>query len=407
MTISGPPHILDKLLLSSFLAGLKSFPAEIHGPYHAVHAYSQADVEHIVASALDGVEYLEQVALTPCLSSVNGTIVRGNTYGELMRVFIADVLVNQVRIDRIVNSLSAQLLENEKGIITQITPVNTTITTSLAAALTQGGHQVQINRAQPMIDQEVDEMKTGSLATILNHSTKIAIVGFSGRFPAADGLAEFWDVLRQGLDVHAEVPLDRFDGTAHYDAEAGEAGRPRRKNTSHVKHGCWIRDPGLFDARFFHMSPREAEQTDPAQRLALLTAYEALEMAGMVPDRTASSARHRVGVFYGTTSDDWREVNSGQDIGTYFIPGGFRAFGPGRINYHFKFSGPSLSVDTACSSSLAAIDIACASLLRRDCDTAVAGGTNIMTNPDNFAGLDRGHFLSPTGVSTGLPLVFS
>lgn len=31
------------------------------------------------------------------------------------------------------------------------------------------------------------------------------------------------------------------------------------------------------------------------------------------------------------------------------------------------------------------------------CDTAIAGGTNILTNPDNFAGLDRGHFLSTTG----------
>jgi naphtho-gamma-pyrone polyketide synthase len=28
---------------------------------------------------------------------------------------------------------------------------------------------------------------------------------------------------------------------------------------------------------------------------------------------------------------------------------------------------------------------------------AIAGGTNVMTNPDNFAGLDRGHFLSTTG----------
>ena len=74
-------------------------------------------------------------------------------------------------------------------------------------------------------------------------------------------------------------------------------------------------------------------QTDPAQRLALMTAYEALEMAGFVPDRTPSSRRDRVGVFYGTTSDDWREVNSGQDVDTYFIPGGNRAFVPGRITY--------------------------------------------------------------------------
>jgi naphtho-gamma-pyrone polyketide synthase len=97
------------------------------------------------------------------------------------------------------------------------------------------------------------------------------------------------------------------------------------------------------------------------------------------------------------TSDDYREINSGQDIDTYFIPGGNRAFTPGRINYYFKFSGPSVSVDTACSSSLAAIHLACNSIWRNDCDAAITGGVNILTNPDNHAGLDRGHFLSRTG----------
>ena len=144
-----------------------------------------------------------------------------------------------------------------------------------------------------------------------------------------------------------------------------------------------------------------------------MTTYEALEMAGFVSDRTPSSQRDRVGVFYGTTSDDWREVNSGQDVGTYFIPGGNRAFVPGRITcvlhsypnsclltlyrFFFRFSGPSVSVDTACSSSFAALHVACQSLKQGGCDTAIAGGTNILTNPDNFAGLDRGHFLSTTG----------
>jgi acyl transferase domain-containing protein len=66
-------------------------------------------------------------------------------------------------------------------------------------------------------------------------------------------------------------------------------------------------------------------------------------------------------------------------------------------SYFFRFSGPSLSIDTACSSSFAAIQAACSYLWKGDVDTAVAGGTNILTNPDNFAGLDRGHFLSTTG----------
>ncbi|AEO68580.1 uncharacterized protein THITE_13940, partial [Thermothielavioides terrestris NRRL 8126] len=219
-----------------------------------------------------------------------------------------------------------------------------------------------------------------------------AIIGMSGRFPDAADLSAFWDLLYRGLDVHRQVPEERFDARRHYDATG------RRKNTSKVLNGCWIRDPGLFDARFFNISPKEAEQSDPGQRLALETVYEALDMAGAVPDRTPSTRRERVGVFYGMASDNWREVNSGQNVDTFFIPaGGNRAFTPGPLNYYFKISGPSASIDTACSSSLAAIHMACNSLWRNDCDTAIAGGTNVMTNPDNFAGLDRGHFLSRTG----------
>ena len=67
-------------------------------------------------------------------------------------------------------------------------------------------------------------------------------------------------------------------------------------------------------------------------------------------------------------------------------------------SYFFRFCGPSISMDTACSSSFAAIQTACSYLWKGDIDSAVAGGTNVLTNPDNFAGLDRGHFLSTTGV---------
>jgi acyl transferase domain-containing protein len=80
-----------------------------------------------------------------------------------------------------------------------------------------------------------------------------------------------------------------------------------------------------------------------------------------------------------------------------YIPGSCRAFIPGRQNFFYKFSGPSYSVDTACSSSLAALHLACNSLLKGDIDTAFCGGTNVLTNPDISAGLDRGHFLSRTG----------
>ena len=220
---------------------------------------------------------------------------------------------------------------------------------------------------------------------------KLAIVGMAGRFPDAASHEKLWELLEQGLDVHREVPKDRFDVKTHFDPSG------KIMNTSHTPYGCWIENPGLFDPRFFNMSPREAYQTDPMQRLALATAYEALEMSGYVPNRTRSTKLDRIGTFYGQTSDDWREINAAQEVDTYFITGGVRAFGPGRINYHFGFSGPSFNIDTACSSSAAAIQLACTSLWAKDCDTAVVGGLSCMTNSDIFAGLSRGQFLSKKG----------
>ena len=170
----------------------------------------------------------------------------------------------------------------------------------------------------------------------------------------------------------------------------------------------------MFDAAFFNMSPREALQTDPGQRLALVTAYEALEMAGYVPSRTTATNPERIGTFYGQVSDEYKEQNMTQNIDTYFITGSMRAFGPvsasnythrilfliyfkGRVNRYFKFGGPALNVDTACSSSLVAMHLAYNSIQSGECDTAVVIGVNIISSSNNYIGLKAGHFLSPTG----------
>ena len=38
------------------------------------------------------------------------------------------------------------------------------------------------------------------------NKSKIAIVGFSGRFPDAESTESFWELLYEGRDVHKEVP---------------------------------------------------------------------------------------------------------------------------------------------------------------------------------------------------------
>ncbi|OCL05426.1 ketoacyl-synt-domain-containing protein [Glonium stellatum] len=289
---------------------------------------------------------------------------------------------------KIASNLKLVLQSSLSGDVTLI-PIANGAGQSLYQAL-KSDTSAHLSIADPILRPSASDDDTEGAGQSTSRS-KIAIVGISGRFPSANDVSEFWDLLFKGLDVHKVVPPLRWDAKSHVDT----SDKPR-KNTSATPYGCWLDEPGLFDARFFGMSPREAEQADPAQRLALTTAYEALEDGGIVPG-TRSTQSDRVGVVYGVTSNDWMETNSAQDIDTYLIPGGNRAFVTGRINYFFKFSGPSYAIDTACSSSLAAIHIACNVLWRGEADTMIAGGTNILTNPDFTAGLDRGRFLSRTG----------
>ncbi|KAH7016778.1 polyketide synthase [Ilyonectria destructans] len=379
LTLSGPPGTLARFITST---QQKAHSLCINSPYHAPHIFDESLIQKIVDTQAwealgDKIPSLTQ--LSPSI----GRLETAKDFEALLKAAVEDSLRGQVRWDHILHTIVESFLSQNIQRCT-VVPICSNASQLLSGALNRANIEAPVEKV--FSPPKISPTQHGHFA-----DSKIAIIGYSGRFPDSASNEEFWELLKAGKDVHREVPEDRFNWKTHYDPTG------KTKNTSRVKYGCWIKEPGVFDARFFNISPREAENTDPAQRLAITTVYEAMEMAGMVPNRTPSTQQDRIGVFFGTTSDDWREVNSGQDVDTYFIPGGNRAFVPGRISYFFRFSGPSLSMDTACSSSFAAIQTACAYLWRGECDTAVAGGTNILTNPDNFVGLDRGHFLSTTG----------
>ena len=128
-----------------------------------------------------------------------------------------------------------------------------------------------------------------------------------------------------------------------------------------------------------------------------MTTYEALQSAGYSRDGSISTDSKRVATFIGQSTDDWREINRINGIDMYYVPATIRAFAPGRLNHYFKWEGPAYSVDTACTSSASAITLACSALIARECDTAVAGGGNILNSPETYSGLSRGGFLSTTG----------
>lgn len=390
VAISGPPNSLRLLFASGHLS-VKPTAIPVYGPYHAAHLHSSVDVANMLrlndATVKD--VFHKTKPRSPIISGKTGDWMIEDTTFALLQRIVYEILNDTLVFHKFLDT-GVELAQKYEGKTILILPFGPTQNAGTLANLikTKTPNNV-ILRNPPQITKESISCSVG------NHGSsgrgKLAIVGMAGRFPDAASHEKLWELLEKGLDVHRTVPADRFPVATHYDP-TGKA-----INTSHTPYGCWIEKPGHFDPRFFNMSPREAFQTDPMQRMALTTAYEALEMSGYVPNRTPSTRLDRIGTFYGQTSDDWREINAAQEVDTYYITGGVRAFGPGRINYHFGFSGPSLNIDTACSSSAAAMNVACSSLWARDCDTAIVGGLSCMTNSDIFAGLSRGQFLSKKG----------
>lgn len=293
----------------------------IESPYHASILFGTGDVDEIVGD-LHNESIRSLKPRIPLLSAASGELITADNFKSLLHKVVSEALCKQIRWDNILKSLVEDVFPQKSFTDCIICPVTSNAAHLLHSSLARSK---QINIAisdflNPSLSDSVPARPTGKF-----EQSKIAIIGYSGRFPDSASTEEFWELLHAGRDVHRTIPEDRFNWKTHLDASG------KTKNTSKVQHGCFIKEPGIFDARFFNMSPRESENTDPAQRLAITTTYEALEMAGMVLNRTPSTQQDRVGVFFGTTSDDWREVNSGQNVDTYFIPGGNRAFVPGRI----------------------------------------------------------------------------
>ena len=71
----------------------------------------------------------------------------------------------------------------------------------------------------------VFKRKTGirrTMASAADRDDKIAIIGMSGRYPQANGLAQYWDHLAEGRNAIVEVPASRWDVRRYYDPERGK-----------------------------------------------------------------------------------------------------------------------------------------------------------------------------------------
>ncbi|GAA4459911.1 type I polyketide synthase [Phytohabitans houttuyneae] len=199
------------------------------------------------------------------------------------------------------------------------------------------------------------------------------MVGMGCRFPGANGLAQFWQLLSGGGDAIIEVPASRYDIDAYHDP------RPGTPNRIVSRGGGFLDQIDEFDAGFFGVAPREAERMDPQQRLLLETAAEAMADAGLTRERLSTV---RTGVYIGGMSSAYGHMlDDAGVLDLHAATGGARSFLSGRVSFAFDLRGPSVSVDCACSSSLAALHLAYQSVRNGETGLALAGGVNLVISP--------------------------
>jgi acyl transferase domain-containing protein/NAD(P)-dependent dehydrogenase (short-subunit alcohol dehydrogenase family)/acyl carrier protein len=223
---------------------------------------------------------------------------------------------------------------------------------------------------------------------------EIAVVGLACRFPnGLDSIDSLWDALVAKKNTAGDIPADRWEADRFFSADE------KAKGMSYVKRGNFLKqDVRSFDAGFFDIPPKMAENLDPQQRLLLEVVWEAFENAGL--DLTAHAGKP-VGVYVGGFMLD-HMVNQMQPANRALnnqntAAGMMMTMLSNRISHAFDLRGPSLSIDTACSSSLVAFNYACQDIWNGTCDMAIVGGSNVMTRPEYPIGMSKGHFLARDG----------
>ncbi|MDN9009025.1 SDR family NAD(P)-dependent oxidoreductase [Brevibacillus laterosporus] len=223
----------------------------------------------------------------------------------------------------------------------------------------------------------------------------IAIIGMSGHYPQASTLQQFWHNLAQGKDCIVEIPEERWSTETFYEPNRKDA---FAKGKSYCKWGGFLQDFASFDPLFFSISPREAMNMDPQERLFIQTCWEVLEDAGYTKELLASRHKGRIGVFAGITKTGFQLYGpplweQGEELFPYTS---FSSIA-NRVSYLLNLRGPSMPIDTMCSSSLTAIHEACEHIRHGACEMAIAGGVNLYLHPSTYIQLCGQQMLSAQG----------
>ncbi len=222
----------------------------------------------------------------------------------------------------------------------------------------------------------------------------IAIIGMACKFPGADDLDAFWQLLIEGRNTVTEgLPGSGGD-------RLGDLfGDPSARNEA-CRFGAFVDGIEQFDAAFFRISPVEAQLLDPQQRMMLEVGWQALEDACIDPEVLRGT---RTGVYTGISNDEYRMLVVESDkpaeaAGSLYALSGTNLNGAsGRVSFVLGLVGPAKAVDAACASSLVAAHDAVADLQQGKADLAIVGGVQAILNTRIYELRADAMMLSPDG----------
>lgn len=218
---------------------------------------------------------------------------------------------------------------------------------------------------------------------------EIAVIGMAGRFPSADGIESFWQLLREGregLILLTEEALER-EGVA-----AGV-----RRHPDYVRKRGIISRKRELDAELFGYTAQDAATMDPQYGVFHEVVWEALENAGY----HSSKYDGMIGVYAGASANlSWvqRVMETRGSLADYYSVASLTesSFLSTRVAHRLNLTGPAITTNTACSTSLVNIHLACQGLILGDCDIALAGGVSVSIDSSGYL-YQENMVLSPDG----------
>lgn len=251
VSVTGPPsRLLNAFHHSPVLRYSKHYPLPVYtGLCHAAHIYTANDTAAVVSVSK---EKASRPVCMPVLSAKTGQPYVSSQVGHLFQEIVLEIMTGGIYLDNLTSGIIRHLSVLESPELEVILLRTSLIAQGILATINSNLPDVNV-RKHDLIEWCVSEEPDFFPAAPRSpDQSKLAIVGMSCRLPGgADDLELFWELMQEGRDVHTRIPADRFDVDAHYDP-TGEI-----PNTTQTPFGNFIDAPGMFDANFFNMSPRE------------------------------------------------------------------------------------------------------------------------------------------------------